>query len=396
MASDALVFRRTALTWLLYSLIGLFAYVQSAAGPVMPLLRAELSLDYTLGAAHPSAFAIGMIVAGLWGAMLVQRTSRVAVLWGGLAGMCAGVLLFSLGRVPLLTISGMWVMGVCGTLVFNNVNSALADTHGAHRASALSEANLIASICVIGVAGCVGALQGIGIGWRAALWLVPLLALALWLWGRPLPLPTTAARTQSTSAPVDAPIATSVLSSLWWGHWALMVLCVSVEWCLAVWGPDYMKNVVGLPAEWAAVMSAVFSLGMIVARIISSRVVGRVPPRRQVLIAFGITAVGFPLLWWGQAVWINIVGLFICGAGIANFFPMILTQLSGMAADQADVVSARVSLGAGLSILVVPFVLGALADQVGLQRAFAVVPLLLLMGVAWWWWLGRGIASAKV
>jgi fucose permease len=40
-----------------------------------------------------------------------------------------------------------------------------------------------------------------------------------------------------------------------------------------------------------------------------------------------------------------------------------------------------VSLGSGLSVIVVPFVLGAFADRVGLQSAFSIVAMLLLIMV---------------
>jgi fucose permease len=47
--------------------------------------------------------------------------------------------------------------------------------------------------------------------------------------------------------------------------------------------------------------------------------------------------------------------------------------------QQADCASARISLGSGLSVIVVPFVLGAFADRVGLRSAFSIVAMLLLI-----------------
>ena len=59
--------RRTTTTWAAYLPLGLFSYLETAIGPAMPFLRSKLDLDFTMASLHFSAFAAGIITAGVWG-----------------------------------------------------------------------------------------------------------------------------------------------------------------------------------------------------------------------------------------------------------------------------------------------------------------------------------------
>jgi fucose permease len=77
-----------------------------------------------------------------------------------------------------------------------------------------------------------------------------------------------------------------------------------------------------------------------------------------------------------------VAGLFIAGLGVANLFPMSLSVATGVAAEQANRASARLSMGSGLAIMTAPLILGWTADQIGLQGAFAIVVLLFALAGA--------------
>src|SRR5262245_31961217 len=92
-STDATAYHRDRRTWAAYLLLGLFAYLETSLGPVMPFLRAQLGLGYATASLHFSAFAIGAVGVGLTGEAWLRRLGRDRALWGGLAGMIAGVLL---------------------------------------------------------------------------------------------------------------------------------------------------------------------------------------------------------------------------------------------------------------------------------------------------------------
>jgi MFS family permease len=78
-------FRRDELTWFAFGMLGFYSYLLSGLGPLMPSLREELGLSYTIASLHFSAFAGGMILAGLVGDRVVRHYRRTKVFWGGAA-----------------------------------------------------------------------------------------------------------------------------------------------------------------------------------------------------------------------------------------------------------------------------------------------------------------------
>lgn len=162
-------FRRDRFTWFTYLLLGYFAYLQASLGPLMPFLRSELRLSYAEGGLHLSAFAGGMIVAGLSAAALVQRMGRRAVLWGGAIGMGGGALLLMGGGHIGITLSAALAMGYFGTLLLVMIQATLSDHHGVFRATALTESNMLAMLCAGLSPLMVGLWECTALGWRRAL-----------------------------------------------------------------------------------------------------------------------------------------------------------------------------------------------------------------------------------
>jgi len=72
-------------------------------------------------------------------------------------------------------------------------------------------------------------------------------------------------------------------------------------------------------------------------------------------------------------------GLFITGLGIANLFPLSLALTLAAAPGRTDAANARAQLLGGLVVIAAPFLLGSLADNLGLTAAFGtVLPLIAL------------------
>lgn len=69
-------FTRDRFTWLGYSMLGYYSFTQASLGPLLPFLGTELNINYTEQGLHGSAFALGMILAGLGASKLAQRVDR--------------------------------------------------------------------------------------------------------------------------------------------------------------------------------------------------------------------------------------------------------------------------------------------------------------------------------
>ena len=91
-----------------------------------------------------------------------------------------------------------------------------------------------------------------------------------------------------------------------------------------------------------------------------------------------MTAAGFGAFWLSRSAVIALPGLFITGAGVANLFPLSLALTLAAAPGQTDAANARTQLLGGLVVIAAPFLLGSLADHLGLYAAFGIVPLLIV------------------
>jgi fucose permease len=79
---------------------------------------------------------------------------------------------------------------------------------------------------------------------------------------------------------------------------------------------------------------------------------------------------------------VAIAGVFIIGLGIAPLYPLASTFAVGAASEAKDLASVRLTVAFGLSLLLAPIALGALADEVGLGAAHLALPGLVIVAYA--------------
>ena len=97
---------------------------------------------------------------------------------------------------------------------------------------------------------------------------------------------------------------------------------------------------------------------------------------RTLWISLAVTMAGFFLFWLAGAPGPGIAGLFLCGLGVANLYPLSLALVLAAAPDGGDSANGAVALLGGILTVASPYLLGSLADQLGLHAAFAVEPVL--------------------
>jgi len=363
-------FVRDRFTWLAYFMLAYFSFMQSSLGPLTPFLRAELNLNYSETGLHLSAFAFGMIIAGLTAARVTARYGRRVVFWGGALGMGIGGVLLTLGRFVSFTVPSAFVMGFLGGYLLVMIPACLTDHHGSKRAIALTESNVSASISATLAPLAVGLGETIGLTWRFALLVGAGICLLLAIVFRQTPIPAEVQRSQTgTSCP---------LPGRFWAYWLVVVFAVSLEWCMVFWGTDFLQNSVGLEKVTASTLMSVFFVAMVIGRVIGSRLTRTFESSRLLIFAVVVVGVGFPLFWLGRSPVVNIVGLFVAGLGIANLYPLTLSVAVNIDPEQANLASARILLAGGLAILVAPQVLASFADRAGIYNAFGVAAAMLV------------------
>ena len=139
-------FIRTRQTWQAYITISYYSYLLNSLGPLTPFLRDELGLSYTVASFHFSAYALGIILTSLILNNFVRRFGARTMVWVGVFGIALGAVLLMAGRSPVMTVAGAFSMGLLGVMIVALLNYALAEQHGEHRAVALTESTMIASL----------------------------------------------------------------------------------------------------------------------------------------------------------------------------------------------------------------------------------------------------------
>jgi fucose permease len=365
-------FHRDRFTWLAYLSLAFYGYFLNVLGPITPFLKEELQLTYTVSSFHFTAFAIGILLIGLSGHLLIQGMGKQNSLWLGLFGMSLSALLLMFGRTPILTIGAAFLMGLIGSLILAIVPAALSDQHGGMKAVVLSEANVIASLFATSAPLLVGWFaQSVG-NWRWAVGLVACIPILMFVWLGTKSSPTT------LSTELESPQATRPLPALFWLYWIGIVLGVSVEFCMIFWGADYLEQVLGLIKADAARAVSLFLAAMILGRVLGSRLVQRFSTRSVVTSSIVIAIIGFLIFWRTENSFGGLSGLFLTGLGVANLYPLLLSLAISAANGNTVQAGARATLASGTAILTLPLALGRFADRVGIRSAYAVVLLLLV------------------
>jgi fucose permease len=365
-------FRRDRLTWIAYTLLAWFAYLQAAPGLVIAHLRDELHLSYSTGGLHVAAFAAGSMAAGVASARLERARGRRSVFWSAAALMGAGAIGLTAGRIAEVTVGSLFVMGVGGGLLLVTIQAALADHHGERRAVALTEANVAASIAYVVLIGVLSLAAALHAGWRVALLaslVVPVLA---WWTNRRLAL----------DAPPPSREAQGRLPGVFWIAAGMLFCATAAEWCITAWGATFVEDAADVSTDTAVTLMAGYFGGVVAGRTLGSRLARRHDPARLLALSLAVAAVGFAILWPSAAPVPALVGLSLLGIGLGNLFPMGLSVTVALAPGQAGPASGRAVAMTSFAVLLAPLTVGTLADATSLTAALGVVPMMLVLAAA--------------
>ena len=356
-------------TLLCYGALAGYAFWLYAYGPALALLQAQLRFSDTLLGVYSALWSAGAVLAGVSFAPVARRLPRAAVLWSSAAGATAGAGLFMAARTVGLTLAGAVILGFAGTTMLTCIQAILSDRHGDRRDRALTEANVGAAACAVLAPLLLGLFQATPLGWRATL-VLPALGLAfLFVRYRREPLP---------AAPTGRPARGQAgLSLSCWLLAAMVAVGIAVEFCLIYFGAE-MLIATGLGTAQAATAMSAFYLGILGGRLGGAsltRRAGRAVPLLYASLA--VTAAGFGLFWLAGRPVLAIVGLFVCGLGVANLYPLSLALTLAAAPGNGDTANARIQLLGGALVTAAPYLLGSLADQLGLRAAFTIEPVLI-------------------
>jgi Fucose permease len=175
------------------------------------------------------------------------------------------------------------------------------------------------------------------------------------------------------------------LTRLFWWSCLVMLPAAGIEYSLALWSADLLREQGGLGDGAASAALAVVVAGLVTGRVVGGRIAQRMDPENLLIAAFALSGAAFLVVWATSNVPVMLTFLFLTGCGIGLHWPLAIARAIRAVPHLADLASAVGLLCAGLAIMTAPFALGALADSIGLRTAFLLVPLLALLGVVVVW-----------
>lgn len=376
-------FVRTRMIWQFYVLAGLCSFVASSLGPMMPFLKGELNFNYTVMAYHFSAFALGVLISGAFGERVMALLGRKRAMWAGLAGVAAGVSTLLLGTTAVVTIFGIFLAGMCASIFGQVIDTVIAERLLEQRTIAITETNVVTSICATIAPAAIGMFVSTGMNWRAPLaMLIVFLGIAYMVFGgNEIP---EAAESEKAKAH-----GRGALAKAYWAYWCVILLGCASEWSIVFWSPDFLQNAAKMPKPQAAAAVSAFFIAMMAGRILGSALSRRLNIRVLLPGASVLSLFGFLIFWLAPNSTINVIGLFIAGLGVANMYPLTLSAALGVVPNQVGLAASRMNMATGTAGLCAPLLLGGIADRAGIYQAYAVVAVMLLFAVAAVFWANK-------
>lgn len=365
--------RRDRVTWAAYLALAVFTFFLNIQGNILPFLRDEFSLSYRWATLHPSALALGLIASGLVGERWIAAFGRRVAISSGLVGLVAGALLIVVAPTPIVSVAGCFLMGFVGGLILVTVPGLLVERHGKDSSAVLGEANGLSYVASLLAALSTGLFLALGLSWRLALVFGAVVVAALLLALRRQALPD--------KARVEGSEQSGRLPRAFWLYWLGLVGFVGLEQAALVWAPEFLRSAKGLSLSAAATGAGIFSVGMLIGRLSAVPLLKRMKPRVVLHASVVLTIPAFLLYWAASIPAVFFTGLFLLGLGTALLYPLTLAQAIGVCGPLGDTASARASLASGLAVLLLPFLIGTLADYVGLRAALFVLPALSVVSI---------------
>ena len=367
-------FTRDKTFWTIALQVTILNFYLGGFGPAQPLLRADQGTSLTIAGLHGTAMGVAAIVAGLSNSRLVHRFGREKTSWIGMWLFCTGVLMFATLKPVVFTLSATFLGGIGTSMVINNMVTRLSHHFKQATPLALPQSNGINSVGFVLGTLTVGALAGTAISWRFGLLLTIPATIILYFSSR-----------DKNRDPHDRDISvrqSGKLSRTYWIACFGFFICICTEFATSFWAAALLRDRVGGTASAATLAIVALGSGMAVGRWYGAIVLKKLKLDLQLISIIVLQFIGFAIFWFSHSLIISLVTLFITGLGISMQFALSSLRLIGFSEKRPDLAIGISSLAAGSGIALAPFMLGVLGDQMGISRAYLMVPVLILIALA--------------
>jgi len=370
---------RDKTTWISYLQATCFGWFIFGFGGTLQFLREDLDLSRTVVSFHSLAMSVGSVTAGLATGAIIKRTGRGLMLRYASILLAVGILFFTLGQSLPFTLIGVAFTTCAGSLIIQGTASYLAYQQKQAAPAAISELHAVASSIGLLAPVMVGIGVTVGWGWRPGIQVAAVGVIIIEIIrGKSTDVYGPKAVEDEVSDHHDVP---GPFPSLFWWSWLILVFTASMEFSMLLWSPEVLSTQGGLTKGASAAALATIVGGMSVGRLIGARLTSKFDSEFLYRGSLILSLVGFLGFWLSSSGVIMLISLTITGLGMSLHFPFGFERALRASGGRADRGGGKLSIGTGFASGVAPFALGALADQIGIQGAYAIVPVCLVLAI---------------
>ncbi|MER6017239.1 MFS transporter [Streptomyces anulatus] len=153
----------------------------------------------------------------------------------------------------------------------------------------------------------------------------------------------------------------------------MTVLGIAVESIVQVWSVIYVDQLLDAPIVYGGAAFALFSLTMMIGRMINAWLVASLGIRRSFLISAIGTALSGALLMGAFDLWLSVFAFLLMGIAIAGVQPTCLSAAARVAPSRVNIVAAAMMVPAYAAFIATPTAYGWLSDATSLNTAMVLV-----------------------
>jgi TsgA-like MFS transporter len=369
-------FLRTRFTWFGYLLLIFFGMGVATLGPIMPFIEPRLGLSKTLVGTHFAMLSAGNLLLGFLGERIAARVGNARLAWACIIIEVIAMIGLVLSNSLFMSLTFVFLMGLGAGGAALIGTASLTDAHPQHVTKVIAESTVAAALAIALTPLLIGTLEQIGLGWASFAGLAVILLAVTFLVFRAVSFPPALTANQTGES------SNQPLPRQFWVFGAVIFLVVAIEWLTISWTPDFLKTVVGFSPGLAAALGSSFAWAVVFGRIAGRWIMNIIPPRRLLVGAYVVMLFLFPVYIYSPIPALTVGVLILLGLLAANQFPLALSAGMEAGGAQTNRASARISIFAGMAALTMPQIFGSLADWVGMQAAFTVVLVLIVVQIS--------------
>lgn len=352
---------------------------------VLPYIKTDLALTYTqIGLLFTVPGLVGIVCEPLIG-LLGDTRHRKALVMGGIIATVAGLLCIALGQTFALILIAFSAMGTASGAYVNLAQATLIDLNPRRAEHTLARWVLMGAIGVMVSPLVATAAFYLGYGWRG---LYLALAGAAGAYVAVLLRQKFDAHDGAAEETISPrKLLRSLLTALRNPELLRWILLAELsdfmlDKLLEVTGL-YFHDVVGVSFAAASFAAAVFTVAGLIGNALLVPALERVSGLRVLRVTAVVVLAAYVAFLLVPAVWIKYVLIGLISFSTAGWFSTLRAKCFQALPGQSGLIIAATSLG-NISGLFVPFIVGRVADALGLQWAMwllAVGPLALIVGL---------------